>query len=188
MCGVDADRICAIQHEEHNYMIGRRPQVRTFIWSCVGWAILQTVAAAQTPIYRNSLHGIPQRSANGVALAAAPQRPSWPPPSAKDEQEIDRLLNRWQITSQKIERYRCRFKRWLYDPVFGPRDKPHSYGEGRIEYASPDKGLYKTESLLYYTPAAAGENHATKPAPTIRANIGSATATRSTSSTTSRRS
>ena len=51
-------------------------------------------------------------------------------------------------------------------PSSARRDKAFTYAEGRVEYLAPDKGLFKTESLLYYTPpATAGEKPTYKPRP-----------------------
>ena len=59
---------------------------------------------------------------------------------------------RWERRSQSVVRYRCTFRRWEYDPVFGPRDTFKTYSEGVIKYAAPDKGVFRVEKCLDWTP------------------------------------
>ena len=88
-----------------------------------------------------------------TAATAAVQAPF--PPLPPDYQKfLDDVLREWQRRSQIVQRYRCTFKRWEYDPVFGPRDTFKTYSEGSIKYAAPDKGLFKVEKMLDYTPPA----------------------------------
>lgn len=125
---------------------------------CTAALLAQTSAWAQAP--RNPRQAAPQQrvAENRRPMIVGPVRPNWLPLSREHEQYIDKLLGYWEFKSKQIERYRSHFKRWQYDPVFGPRDQPYTYAQGRVEYSAPDKGLFKTESLLYYThPAAAGE-------------------------------
>lgn len=81
------------------------------------------------------------------------------PLSADEQKYLDELLSAWEQRSSKIERYRCDFERWEYDPVFGPKDPTQwkTYGTGKLRYASPDKGLFKVEQLSVHVPAAEGE-------------------------------
>ena len=43
---------------------------------------------------------------------------------------------------------------WEYDPVFGPKNDAKTFAEGVINYAQPDKGLYRVEKLSTYAPPA----------------------------------
>lgn len=96
-------------------------------------------------------------------------KPTWLPLAPKQAEYTNKLLNYWQSNSEQIDRYRVRFKRWQYDTVFGPRDLPYSFSEGRIEYAHTDKGQFKTERLLYYTrPADTGAKPKYKARPNER--------------------
>ena len=52
--------------------------------------------------------------------------------------------------SSQTNRYRCTFKRWEYDPVFGPKEAAKTYSEGVIKYSAPDKGLFRVDTLLEY--------------------------------------
>ncbi|ADB14816.1 hypothetical protein Psta_0120 [Pirellula staleyi DSM 6068] len=94
------------------------------------------------------------------AEPAAPQAPAWYPLDAKVQAWVDNVLGYWQQRSSKVETYRCKFQRWDYDPIFGPKDPsvPKTFAEGVIQYAQPDKGLFRLEKLSNYVAATqAGE-------------------------------
>jgi TIGR03009 family protein len=77
-----------------------------------------------------------------------------PEPLSPDEQRrLDDVLQAWERRSQSIARYRCTFKRWEYDTVFGPRDTFKTYSEGVIKYAAPDKGVFRVEKRLDWGPS-----------------------------------
>jgi TIGR03009 family protein len=80
----------------------------------------------------------------------------WNPLNANEQRALDELMKAWEEHSSKIERYRCKFERWEYDPIFGPKDptQPKTYGEGRLLYAAPDKGLFEVEALNVFVPPA----------------------------------
>jgi TIGR03009 family protein len=80
----------------------------------------------------------------------------WEPLARGQQQALDDLMKAWEQRSSKIERFRCEFKRWEYDPTFGPKDpqKPKTSGAGHLKYAAPDKGLFEVLSLEVYAPPA----------------------------------
>jgi len=85
-------------------------------------------------------------------------QPPFPPLSAVEQKFLDDVLRFWEQRSKAIERYQCTFRRWEYDPVFGPRDTFKTFSEGRIKYKSPDKGMFKVEAMrVYQPPAKAGD-------------------------------
>lgn len=99
----------------------------------------------------------PRRPAGPVRTAAQPgpqgrsaMQPSWVPLPEKHAEYVDQILAYWEYKSSQIERFRCTFKRWEYDPVFGPRETFYRYSEGQIKYAKPDKGLFQAEKVLTY--------------------------------------
>jgi TIGR03009 family protein len=98
--------------------------------------------------------------ATGAPLAAptavGPQAlaaPSWIPLNEKHQQYVDQILAYWEHKSSQVKRYRCQFRRWEYDPVFGPKDTYKTFSEGVIKYAEPDKGLFRVESVQQYQAA-----------------------------------
>jgi TIGR03009 family protein len=68
------------------------------------------------------------------------------------EEYLNQILAYWEYKSRGIERFRCRFIRWEYDPVFGPKDAftAKTESSGMIMYSKPDKGLFKVEKIYQY--------------------------------------
>jgi TIGR03009 family protein len=93
--------------------------------------------------------GLPALHAQGPQGSSFLPAP-FPPLQPEYEQFLDQVLTLWQQRSQAVERYRCTFQRWEYDPVFGPRDSFKTYSEGVIKFAAPDKGLFKVERIMEY--------------------------------------
>jgi len=63
------------------------------------------------------------------------QRRAAPPPapqapfqlSPKEELELGRMLQLWEQTSAGVKTFECKFKRWIYDPVFAdPQKDPNA--------------------------------------------------------------
>jgi TIGR03009 family protein len=92
-------------------------------------------------------------AASGADRAPAAEAP---PPGfrldARQQKWVDQVLAYWEHRTSKIKTYRCDFRRWEYDPVFGPKDptQAKSISEGRIRYASPDKGLIQVTKTLHF--------------------------------------
>jgi len=80
----------------------------------------------------------------------------WAPLNPNEQQALDDLMKAWEEHSSQIERYRCNFTRWEFDPIFGPKDpaKAKTVGEGRLLYAAPDKGLFEVTALKVWSPPA----------------------------------
>ena len=103
-----------------------------------------------------------QRMAPGALPAPggavpAPMAPAWIPLTPAHQAYLDQILAYWEHKSSQTNRYRCTFKRWEYDPVFGPKEAAKTYSEGVIKYSAPDKGLFRVDSLLeYQAPKEAG--------------------------------
>jgi TIGR03009 family protein len=96
------------------------------------------------------------RAQGGPSQAGAPQAAAspFPPLSPEHQKFLDDVLNYWETRSKSIERYRCTFQRWEYDPVFGPPGTFKTYSEGTIKYSVPDKGMFRVESIKHFTPPA----------------------------------
>ena len=72
-----------------------------------------------------------------------------PPPfkSTPDgETKVDRLLARWEAWNAGVKTFDCHFKRWTYDTVFGPPNRPKFVDLGTIKYAAPDKSLFRVDA------------------------------------------
>jgi TIGR03009 family protein len=94
--------------------------------------------------------GSPVRA--GEAVVGLPMAPTWLPLSPSHQEYVNQVLDYWEHKNSRIQRYRCTFKRFEYDPVFGPKDTFNTYSEGSIKYAAPDKGLFRVEKMLHYQP------------------------------------
>ena len=81
----------------------------------------------------------------GGALA-----PNWIPLSPEHEQRLDQTLRYWEASTSGIQRYRCRFRCWEYEPAVAFREPdPKTYKEGVIKFAEPDKGLFRVEQVQH---------------------------------------
>jgi TIGR03009 family protein len=98
--------------------------------------------------------GDPQPAAGpqGQPAAAVASPAQQPPPAAvpfqstpQQEAEADRALKLWEQNSSSVKTFECKFKRWVYDPVFVPGDKAAFEDLGVVKFASPDKGLYQID-------------------------------------------
>ena len=88
------------------------------------------------------------------------QAPSFIPLATDHVVYVDKVLSYWQQRTEKVHLYRTKFQRWQFDTVFGPANTFKTFSTGKIQYAEPDKGLFKVEEVLsYHAPVGA----ATKP-------------------------
>jgi len=88
---------------------------------------------------------------------AAPQQPVKPrqpePPfklTPQEETQVDGALGQWEQHNRGVKTFDCRFKRWIYDLVFSQPNQvpePKFIELGVIRFATPDKGLFKLESM-----------------------------------------
>ena len=86
-----------------------------------------------------------------VATQQGPTVPAWLPLAPNHEKYLNDILNYWEHETSKIERYRCDFERYEYEMgQFGRVLK--TYTTGKIQYESPDKGLFHAEVIKHRTP------------------------------------
>jgi TIGR03009 family protein len=94
---------------------------------------------------------LPRLVLRGPQPAAPEPRPQ-PPPSPpftltpQEEAEVDRVLNVWEERNRNIKTFDCRFRRWIYDVVFGPPNQAKFIDLGVIKYAKPDRGLFRIDT------------------------------------------
>ena len=85
----------------------------------------------------------------GPPPAAGPQVPAWFPLPQEHADYVEKILVHWENKSKDVQRYRCRFNRWEYDPNWvGDPKVPKSFAKGLITYAAPDKGKYQVEESM----------------------------------------
>jgi len=100
------------------------------------------------------------RLAGPALLNQQPPEPKMPegfPLAPEVQAHVDQILAYWEKRSDQIKTYRCEFQRWDYDPVFGPKNAPFTFSTGVIQYANPDKGLFRVEKISRAKPGAPNE-------------------------------
>ncbi len=110
------------------------------------------VGGANQTVGQVAAHGTTPVAGVALQQVAPLMSPSWIPLSAKHQQYLDQVLQYWEYKSSQVKRYRCSFRRWEYDPIFGPKDTFKTFSEGVIKYSAPDKGLFRVEKLMQYQP------------------------------------
>ena len=90
-----------------------------------------------------------QQHSAATQPSQAPQTP-FPPLSAEAQQQLDRLLQAWEVQSKGTDTLQCDFTRWHYDLVAAPAGVHSTWAKGHIRYAAPDKGLFKVETLKFF--------------------------------------
>ncbi len=85
----------------------------------------------------------------GTSAQPAPPAPVAPfQLTAQQQAQVDQVLQLWEQHGAQVKTFRCSFKRWVWDPVFGPPDRPKFEDLGTIRYAAPDKGLFQIEQTI----------------------------------------
>lgn len=83
----------------------------------------------------------------------------FPEPSATEQSQLDEILAKWQQNTAAVDSHHYEFRRWEYDPVFGPKDTFKTYSEGSIRIAMPDRWHFRVDkTLTYQTPRQAEES------------------------------
>lgn len=95
--------------------------------------------------------GVQSQGVQGPARAQErpPGAPAWHPLPAAEEKYLTDVLKYWEYQASQTKLFRCSFTRWEYDPVILPRNPEiaATVAQGNIQYAAPDKGLFKVEKL-----------------------------------------
>ncbi|HYW80031.1 MAG TPA: TIGR03009 domain-containing protein [Thermoguttaceae bacterium] len=139
--------------------------LRIGLWTKIGLLLMvgpvwcQQTQPYQTPPPRQYAPVQPVRSTAGPNQPIGPRVPTLQhapavqqAPAApfrltpQQEADLDRMLTAWEQNNQKIRTFASDFTRWEYDPVFGDPNKPKSQSDGKLKYASPDKGMFHVES------------------------------------------
>ena len=76
------------------------------------------------------------------------KQPEWYPLEANDAKRVEEVLTAWSASRAKGGRLRCQFRKWEYDPAFGPPDptKPYVYTEGEYRWDAPDTWMWRGTS------------------------------------------
>ncbi len=92
-----------------------------------------------------------------IANAQARQAPAGPPKdfqlSEAQQRRIDAMLGHWEKKTSGIQTFSTVFGRWVYDPVFGPKNQAKTFSTGEIRYAAVDKGMIREDKVYDYDKA-----------------------------------
>ena len=94
-----------------------------------------------------------------AALQKAPQLPEGFPLEPAHIDYITKLLDYWEQSSQRVDKYKCNFRRFAYDnAIVNWRDQSnqlaaHQIAFGEIRFAAPDRASYQnTNSMKFVKP------------------------------------
>ena len=108
-----------------------------------------TIAVGQVP-QQQAAGQQPIANPNRVATAGAVPNVPFAPLGAAEKARLDQLLQDWETQSKSTKTLDCKFERWEYDPKGAPAGVHSTKATGVIKYAAPDRGLFKTETLVHY--------------------------------------
>lgn len=122
-----------------------RVSLAAVLVACCSVAVAQQQQQQQQPQSQQ-----PQRRPAGPqpAPARGAFSPDWIPLSKEHDAHLTNVLAFWEFTTGKIERYRCKFKRWEYQG----EPEPKMYSTGDIKYEPPDKGLFRIATVQIARP------------------------------------
>lgn len=81
---------------------------------------------------------------------SAAQVGPFPPLPPAQQAQLDQILLEWQKQSQSTKTLECNFTRWHYDLMAAPENVHAHKARGVVKYASPDKGVFKVDSMLFF--------------------------------------
>lgn len=111
--------------------------------------------AASPPAAQGAPQGVQGAQAAPAARVAAqapqtpPQQP-FPPLSAAEQAHLTSLLQNWQKQSQGTKTLESKFTRWHFDRFAAPVNVHATRADGVLKYASPDKGLFRVDRLVFF--------------------------------------
>ena len=116
-----------------------------------------TNQAANNPAQNNAGQPVPGNATGEADAAANVPTPPFAPLDARLQQYLEQVLGAWEKATGDIERFRCNFTRWEYDPTNGPATVHSTWSRGVLRYMKPDKGLFRVDDILFYKPSPDGQ-------------------------------
>ena len=97
---------------------------------------------------------VQQPGAQQPGMGQPPQQRSVQPPplpagfplTVEQEAQVDQVLALWEKRNRNVKTFDCRFKRWVYDTVFGKPDEARFVELGVLRYSAPDKGMFRVDT------------------------------------------
>jgi len=152
-------------------MFAKRHRFVVFFFSLAGVTLMTAVAQAQLsprqpaptrpdsnrptlgPARPQTPSTTPRVARQQPAPAGVNRQAAGPPPGfllkPSEQKVIDEMLAFWERKTSSIRTLQAEFGRWVYDPVFGPKDPniAKTFTTGEIRYAAPDKGMIRERAL-----------------------------------------
>ncbi len=91
-----------------------------------------------------------QLAAQQAALVAQLAKMPFEPLNEPQQQYLDQVLDVWEKRTAAIQRYKCNFKRYIFDPAQNTGNDAAAKGEGAIRFMQPDKGLFRVDKLEFF--------------------------------------
>lgn len=127
---------------------------RTVLFIATLGLIAPTVVAQTQPRIRPNYGQQQQRQVQPAQRQVAPaaqQQPSGPPKgfdlNPQQTKVVNDMLGFWEKKTVGVKTLEGEFGRYVFDPVFGPKNAPATFTTGIIRYAAPDKGVIQEKSL-----------------------------------------
>lgn len=112
------------------------------------FAIANLTATAQNPAPRSE----PNTRKQTRQVIQRPLQPREPfRLTPEQQQRLDQILQVWEQRGAQVKTYRCKFTRWEFDSVWGPKGQAKTISTGSIRYAAPDKGLFRVDAIRHYS-------------------------------------
>jgi TIGR03009 family protein len=91
--------------------------------------------------------GQPGTQQPGVQRPAQPPRlPPGFPLTQQEQAQVDQVLMAWEKRNLGVKTFDSRFKRWVYDTVFGQPGVARFVELGALRYAAPDRGMFRVDT------------------------------------------
>lgn len=111
------------------------------------WATMVAILIAAPTVAQQAAQTTASQTAQH---AASPAGQPFPPLTAAAQAQLQQLLQSWEKQSQSTKTLDCNFARWHFDMFAAPPGIHSTRADGVIKYASPDKGLFRVDRLLFY--------------------------------------
>ena len=79
------------------------------------------------------------------------QNRPFPPLTAAERAQLTQVLTAWETQSKATKTLDCKFARWHFDQFAAPAGIHANRADGVIKYGAPDRGLFRVDSLVFYS-------------------------------------
>ncbi|HEY1786192.1 MAG TPA: TIGR03009 domain-containing protein, partial [Pirellulales bacterium] len=114
-------------------------------------AAAQPGANSRVPIGGGQIAPAPGAARGAGAPPPAPTAPFQL--TAREQEQLEKTLARWEEQNSKTKTFKCKFKRWEYDNELTDdqaKDHCRSVGAGEVKYKQPDHGSFEIKELTEF--------------------------------------